>query len=138
MSQSWYNPFSIFEFPIIHFVPSPPPPKKKNVHELLFSNALGNMQHPQELLKTIVYANFGGQTKCLMRHSKIENSIREGTFFTGGGGPGYFRFFFQKSRSPPTSWNGLMHDPSKIPKQKHLTLPHPPQPIQDKNNLKWK
>ena len=62
-------------------------------------------------------------------------------FFIGGGGRvgrGVLELFCQKRRSPPTSWNGLMHDPSKIPKQKHLTLPHPPQPIQDKNNRKWK
>ena len=48
--------------------------------------------------------------------------IREGTFFIvggGGGGPGYFRFFCEKSRGPPTPWNGLMHDPSEISKQKH-------------------
>jgi len=61
-------------------------------------------------------------------HSLID--IREGTFFIGGwggggGGPGYFRNFCGKSRGPPTSQNGLMHDPSQIPTQKHLTLPHP-------------
>ena len=62
--------------------------------------------------------------------------VREGTFFLGEGegvrGPGYFRIFCEKSRGPPTSWNGLMHDPSKIPKQK--TSDPPPLPIQDKNN----
>ena len=52
--------------------------------------------------------------------------VREGTFLLVGVGRGILEFFFQKSRSPPTSWNGLMHDPSKIPKQRHLTLPHPP------------
>ena len=31
------------------------------------------MQCPQEHLKTIVYAKFGGQTKCIMGNSKIEN-----------------------------------------------------------------
>ena len=36
---------------------------------------------------------------------------------------GILEFFGEKSRGPPTSWNGLMHDPSEIPKQKHLTLP---------------
>ena len=57
-------------------------------------------------------------------------------FFIGGGrGPGILEFFCEKSRSPPTSWNGLMHDPSEIPKEKHPTLP-PPLPIQDKNNRK--
>ena len=38
---------------------------------------------------------------------------------------GILEFFCEKSRGPPTSWNGLMHDPSEIPKQKHLTLPLP-------------
>ena len=56
----------------------------------------------------------------------------------GGGGEGrvgrgILEFFCEKSRGPPTSWNGLMHDPSEIPKQKHLTLPLP---IQDKNYRK--
>ena len=32
----------------------------------------------------------------------------------------------EKSCGPPTSQNGLMHDPSQIPTQKHLTLPSPP------------
>ena len=51
--------------------------------------------------------------------------LREGTFFIGGEGldRGILEFFCEKSRGPPTSWNGLMHDPSEIPKQKHLTLP---------------
>ena len=31
----------------------------------LFSNALGNMQCPQEYLKTIVYAKFGGKRSVL-------------------------------------------------------------------------
>ena len=50
---------------------------------------------------------------------------REGTFLLGGGGVGrgILVFFCEKSRGPSTSWNGLMHDPSEIPKQKHLTLP---------------
>ena len=34
------------------------------------------MQCPQEHLKTIVYAKFGGQTKCIMGTSKIENTDR--------------------------------------------------------------
>ena len=43
----------------------------------------------------------------------------------GGGGlsQDILEFFCEKSRGPPTSWNGLMHDPSEIPKQKDLTLP---------------
>ena len=32
------------------------------------------MQCPQEHLNTIVYAKFGGQTKCIMGNSKTENS----------------------------------------------------------------
>ena len=57
----------------------------------------------------------------------MHQHIREGTFFIGGGGRGVGRgileFFGEKRRGPPTSWNGLMHDPSEIPKQTHLTLP---------------
>ena len=53
--------------------------------------------------------------------------LREGTFFIGGGvGRGILEFFLQKNRGLPTSQNGLMHDPSQIPTQKHLTLPPPP------------
>ena len=45
----------------------------------------------------------------LYSHTK---RLREGTFFIEVGGPGYFRIFFcEKSRGPPTSWNGLKHDP---------------------------
>ena len=54
--------------------------------------------------------------------------LKEGTFFIGGRGVGrgILEIFCQKSRGPPTSQNGLMHDPSHIPTQKHLTLPSPP------------
>ena len=31
------------------------------------------MQYSQEHLKTIVYAEFGGQTECIMGNLKIEN-----------------------------------------------------------------
>ena len=55
----------------------------------------------------------------------------------GGWGRGILEFFCEKRRGPPTSWNGLMHDPSETPKQKHLILP-PPLPIEDKNNRKLK
>ena len=34
------------------------------------------MQYSQEHLKTMVYAEFGGQTECIMGNSKIENSVR--------------------------------------------------------------
>ena len=45
------------------------------LHKLLFSNALGDTAYSQEHLKTMVYAKFGGQTKCIMGNSKIENSV---------------------------------------------------------------
>ena len=32
------------------------------------------MQYSQEHLKTMVYAEFGGETECIMGNSKIENS----------------------------------------------------------------
>ena len=35
------------------------------------------MQYSQELLKTMVYAKFGGQTECIMGNWKIENSGRD-------------------------------------------------------------
>ena len=34
------------------------------------------MQYSQEHLKTMVYAEFGGQTECIMGNSKIENSTK--------------------------------------------------------------
>ena len=43
----------------------------------------------------------------------------------GGVGRGILESFCQKGRGPPTSLSGLMHDPLKIPTQKHLTLPAP-------------
>ena len=54
--------------------------------------------------------------------------LKEGTFFIGGRGMGrgILEIFCEKSRGPPTYQNGLMHDPSHIPTQKHLTLPPPP------------
>ena len=33
------------------------------------------MQYSQEHLKTMVYAEFGGQTGCIMGNSKIENGV---------------------------------------------------------------
>ena len=42
----------------------------------------------------------------------------------GGVGRGILEIFGQKGRVPATSQIGFMHDPSYIPKQKHLTLPH--------------
>ena len=37
------------------------------------------MQYSQEHLKTMVYAEFGGQTQCIMGNSKIENGLVERT-----------------------------------------------------------
>ena len=58
--------------------------------------------------------------------SRLKANGRHVSYWGGGGegvGRGILEFFCEKSRGPPTSWNGLMHDPSEIPKQKHLTLP---------------
>ena len=35
------------------------------------------MQYSQEHLKTMVYAEFGGQTECIMGNSKIENGKKK-------------------------------------------------------------
>ena len=35
------------------------------------------MQYSQEHLKTMVYAEFGGQTECIMGNSKIKNNGKE-------------------------------------------------------------
>ena len=35
----------------------------------------GKMQYSQEHLKTMVYAEFGGQTECIMGNWKIENYL---------------------------------------------------------------
>ena len=37
------------------------------------------MQYSQEHLKTMVYAEFGGQTECIMGNWKIENTTRRKT-----------------------------------------------------------
>ena len=34
------------------------------------------MQYSQEHLKTMVYAEFGGQTECIMGNWKIENDLK--------------------------------------------------------------
>ena len=49
-------------------------------------------------------------------------------FHWGGGGlgRGIVEIVCEKIRGPPTSQNGLMHDPSQIPTQKHPPLPPPP------------
>ena len=46
------------------------------------------MQYSQEHLKTMAYAEFGGQTECIMGNWKIENTIQfvrnlEGTPING-------------------------------------------------------
>ena len=63
-------------------------------------------------------------------------AIREGTFFIGGVGVGrdILENFCEKIRGPHTSQNGFMHDPSRIPRQKHLS----PHLLQDKNNREGK
>ena len=38
------------------------------------------MQYSQEHLKTMVYAEFGGQTECIMGDSKIENADHVSSF----------------------------------------------------------
>ena len=35
------------------------------------------MQYSQEHLKTMVYAEFGGQTECIMGNWKMENNVKE-------------------------------------------------------------
>ena len=62
----WHNP--ILYFQIAHNTLCFPP---QILYKLLSSNALGKMPYSQELLKTNVYAKFGGQTECIMGDSKI-------------------------------------------------------------------
>ena len=67
-----------------------------------------------------------------MHHKDAKSAIVKTThkeryvFFIGGGDA-------KRGCGPPTSQIELIHDPSKIPKQKHLTLPLPPP---SKNNRK--
>ncbi len=56
----------ILYFPIAHNALCLP-------HKFCMNYCFGNMQSSQENLKTIVYAKFGGQTKCIMGNWKIEN-----------------------------------------------------------------
>ena len=54
------------------------------------------MQYSQEHLKTMVYAEFGGQTECIMGNWKIENLRAISKYQTPGGlifGGAYFRNF---------------------------------------------
>ena len=48
-------------------------------------------------------------------HINNDRSLGKVRFLGGGGGSGYFRIVCEKSRGLPTSWNGLMHDPSEYP-----------------------
>ena len=41
------------------------------------------MQYSQEHLKTMVYAEFGGQTECIMGNSKMENANSHSFFIWG-------------------------------------------------------
>ena len=43
------------------------------------------MQYSQEHLKTMVYAEFGGQTECIMGNSKIENTSFERKHYFAAG-----------------------------------------------------
>ena len=77
---------------------------------------------------------YSGSVVPCVETSRLKAKGRYVSYWGGRGvDRGILEFFCEKSRGPPTSWNGLMHDSSEIPKQKHLTLPLP---IQDKNNRK--
>ena len=56
----------ILYFPIAHNALCLPP-------KFCMNYCFGNMQSSQENLKTMVYAKFGGQTKCIMGNWKIVN-----------------------------------------------------------------
>ena len=58
--------FIILYFPIAHNALCLPP-------KFCGNYCFGNVQSSQENLKTIVYAKFGGQTKCIVGNWKIEN-----------------------------------------------------------------
>ena len=62
-------------------------------------------------------------------------AFREGTFLIGGWAGVFKKFVAKKVVAPPTSQIGLMHGPSQIRKQKHLTLPPSP-PRQKKPEVK--
>ena len=68
---------SLFECPVIHFV-------CQNLREPVFSDAVGDTAYSQELLKTIVYAKCGGQTKYQELKGKYgrEKVSRNRKFFT--------------------------------------------------------
>ena len=56
----------ILYFPIAYNTPCLP--------KFCINYCFGNMQSSQENSKTIVYAKFGGQTRCIMGNWKIENT----------------------------------------------------------------
>ena len=72
MKLYWLSVCRILYFQIPHNTLCLPP---QILHKLLFSDALGDTAYSQEHLKTMVYAKFGGQTKCFMGNSKIEDTI---------------------------------------------------------------
>ena len=66
-------------FPIAHNTLCLPP-------KFCINYCFGDMQSSQENLKTIVYAKFGGQTRCIMGNWKIENErSSQAAKYTGTG-----------------------------------------------------
>ena len=59
------------------------------------------MQYSQEHLKTMVYAEFGGQTECIMGNSKIENSVMTRIFGNVQATSEYFRRFTEDFPTSP-------------------------------------
>ena len=62
--------------------------------------------------------------------------LREGTFFIGRGGPGYFRIFWRKKSWPSHFLEWVNAWPFRNTQTN--TSDPPPLPIQNKNNRKWK
>ena len=60
------------------------------------------MQYSQEHLKTMVYAEFGGQTECIMGNWKIENNMDTSEKQTLGSVP--LGLFDVKSCDAFSSW----------------------------------
>ena len=69
-SNHWATGDSIDYFPIAHNTLCLPP-------KFCITYCLGKIQYSQEHLKTMVYAEFGGQTECIMGNWKIENGVQE-------------------------------------------------------------
>ena len=73
---------------ILHFhiphntlcLPPPPLPRQPQIlYKSLFTNTLVNMQCPKSIWKQwfMVYAESGGQTKCIMGNVEIENADKQ-------------------------------------------------------------